>query len=282
MCRLSWNLGASTSWNPQGLSRYVMGLLYIYTYLFTPWSRVLLEKLTGFQLVKKFPALYGTRRFITAFTSARRLSLSWARSIQSIPPYPISWTSISIISSHLRLGLPSGLFPSGYPTKTLCTPLLSPIRATCPAHLILLDFITWRILGEQYRSLSSSLRSFLHYSVTSSLLSPNILLNTLFSNTLSLRTSPSVSDQVPHPYKRTGKIIVLFTLIFKFLNSKVEDNKMPCGQNVRNSKAEAGGVHYTWIAIVHPIGNFDVSDDEHYWNLNETWLAFITEKLYVG
>ena len=44
-------------------------------YLLTPWSRVLLEKLTGFQLVKKFPAFYGTRKFITAFTSARHLSL---------------------------------------------------------------------------------------------------------------------------------------------------------------------------------------------------------------
>jgi hypothetical protein len=41
------------------------------TYLLTPWSRVFLEKLTGLQLVKKFPAFYGTRRFITAFTSAR-------------------------------------------------------------------------------------------------------------------------------------------------------------------------------------------------------------------
>jgi hypothetical protein len=40
------------------------------TYLLTPWSRVLLEKLTGLQLVKKFPAFYGTRMFITAFTSA--------------------------------------------------------------------------------------------------------------------------------------------------------------------------------------------------------------------
>jgi hypothetical protein len=42
------------------------------TYLLTPWSRVLLEKLTGLQLVKKFPAFYGTRRFITAFTSIRQ------------------------------------------------------------------------------------------------------------------------------------------------------------------------------------------------------------------
>ena len=47
----------------------------MYTYLPTPWSRVLLEKLTVIQLVKKFPAFYGTRKFITALTSARRLSL---------------------------------------------------------------------------------------------------------------------------------------------------------------------------------------------------------------
>ena len=63
--------------------------------------------------------------------------------------------------------------------------LLSPIRATCPAHLILLDFFTRTVLGEEYRSLSSSLCSFLHSPVTSSLLGPNIL-NILFSNTLSL------------------------------------------------------------------------------------------------
>jgi len=51
-------------------------LTYLLTYLLTPCSRVVLENLTGSQLVKKFPAFYGTRRFITAFTSARRLSLS--------------------------------------------------------------------------------------------------------------------------------------------------------------------------------------------------------------
>ena len=129
----------------------------ILTYLLTPWSRVLLEKLTGLQLVNKFPTFYGTRKFITAFTSARHLSLSWTSSIRSIPPHPTSWRSILILSSHLRLGLPSGLFPSGFPTKTLYTPLLSPIRATWPAHLILLDLLTRTILGEQYRSFSSSL-----------------------------------------------------------------------------------------------------------------------------
>ena len=148
-------------------------------HLLTPWCRVLLEKLTGLQLVKKFPAFHGTRRFITALTSVCHLSLSWASPIQSIYPHPTSWRSILILSAHLRLGLPSGLFPSGFPTKTLYTPLSSPIRATCPAHLILLDFITCTILGEEYKSLSSSLCNLLHSPVISSLLGPNILLNTL-------------------------------------------------------------------------------------------------------
>jgi hypothetical protein len=57
------------------------------TYLLTPWCRVLLEKLTGLQLVKKFPAHYGTQRFITALTSVRHLSLSWASPIQSTSPF---------------------------------------------------------------------------------------------------------------------------------------------------------------------------------------------------
>ena len=65
-------------------------------YLITPRSTVLLEKLTGSQLVKKFLTFYGTRRFITAFTTARYLSLSWASSIQSMPPHPTSRRSISV------------------------------------------------------------------------------------------------------------------------------------------------------------------------------------------
>ena len=57
----------------QGLSSYAVTSYYT---LLTPWSRVLFEKLASLQLVKKFPPLYGTRRFLTALTRARHLSLS--------------------------------------------------------------------------------------------------------------------------------------------------------------------------------------------------------------
>ena len=136
------------------------------TLLLTACSKVLLEKLTGSHLVKKFPAFYGTRKFITAFTSAHHLYLSWTRSIQSMSPHPTSWTSILILSSHLQLGLPSGPFPQMSPPKPYIYIYIYiyhlPIRATCPTHLIPLYFITRTISGEQYRSLSSSLCSFLH------------------------------------------------------------------------------------------------------------------------
>ena len=180
------------------ITQIIFNEKHLLTYLLTPWCRVFLEKLTDLQLVKKFPAFHGTRRFVTALTSVRHLSLSWASPIQSIYPHPNSWSSILILSTHLRLGLPSGLLHSGFPTKTLYSPLSSPIRATCPAHLILLDFITRTILGEDYKPFSSSLCNLLHSPVTSSLLGPNILLNTMFSNTLSFFSSRNFSDQVSH------------------------------------------------------------------------------------
>jgi hypothetical protein len=189
----------------------------------TALSRFFLEKLTCSQLVKNVPALYGTRRFNTEVTIARHLSLSSASSIQSIPPHPTSWRSILVLHSHLCLG---GLFPSGFPTKAQYTSLLSPVRAICPAHLILFEFITRTIMGEEYRSLSSSLYSFLHSLVTSYLLGPNILLNTLFSNTLNLRSYLNVSDQVLYPYAITGKFIFVYILTVKLwiANWKTKDS----------------------------------------------------------
>jgi len=186
----------------------------MHTYLLTPWYRVLLDKLTGLQLVKKFSAFHGTRRFITALTSICHPSLSWASPFQSIYPHPTSWRSILVLSTHLHLL--SGLLLSGFPSKTLYTPLSSPICTTCPAHLILLSFITCSILGEEYKSFSCSLCNLLHSPITSSLLGPNILLNNMFSNTLSFLSSGNVSDQVSHPHKTIGKIIVLYILIFNF------------------------------------------------------------------
>jgi hypothetical protein len=84
------------------------------------------------------------------------------------------------------------------------------------------------ILGKQYKLWSSSLCSFLRPPIISSRFGPNILLNTVFSNTLSLCSSSlNVTDQVSHPYRTTGKIILLSThiLIFTFLDGRREDKR---------------------------------------------------------
>jgi hypothetical protein len=83
----------------------------------------------------------------------------------AIPPLPqygfMAWCSVKaqgqiyfylyvlILSFHLRLGLPSGVFHSGFPTKILYDFLMSPMRDKCPTHLIPLDFITLMIFGEE-------------------------------------------------------------------------------------------------------------------------------------
>jgi hypothetical protein len=111
-----------------------------------------------------------------------------------------------MLSIYLHLGLPSGLFPSGFPTNNLYTFLFSPLHATCPAHLGIFYLIILIILVEEYKTCSSFLCNFLHSPVTPSLFGPNSLLSTLFPHTLSLCSSLNVRDHVSCPYRTKGKI----------------------------------------------------------------------------
>ena len=90
-----------------------------------PWSTVVLEKLMLCHLVKNFAAFYGTRKFITTFTTAYPLSLSWARWIHSTPHRPICRRPFLVLLSYLGLSFSSGLLPSDFPAQTLYAPLPS-------------------------------------------------------------------------------------------------------------------------------------------------------------
>jgi hypothetical protein len=140
------------------------------------------------------------------------------------PSHPILYLlrSISVLFTQLRLGLPSGLFVSGFPINNLFAFLLSSFMLH---DREVSSSLTWSCKLYLAKSTSYEVP---HYTVFSCHFIP------LWSkcspehpvlNTLSLCTSIHVRDQVSHQLWITGKIIVLYILIFKFLVSRREDRR---------------------------------------------------------
>jgi len=117
------------------------------------------------------------------------------------PSHSIYLRSILIIILHLHLGLPSGHFPSGVPNNILYAFLSFLTQATCPTHLILLDFITILTSWEQHKWWNYSLHSFLHPHLTSNLLcfcSPRHAVNTASQSPLNVRPNFTYKWKTTH------------------------------------------------------------------------------------
>jgi hypothetical protein len=127
----------------------------------------------------------------------------------------------------------------------------------------------------------SSLCSFLHPSDTSSLFSPNILLSTLFKNTLSLLVCSylSVRYQISHPYRTTGKSTVLNILIFKFLRAdeKTEGSALNGSKHYQNSISSliSSCIKFWFVTVVPKYFNCDTfSNDLFAIFMSRYWPAF--------
>ena len=131
---------------------------YLLTYLLTPCSRVLLEKLTGFAANQEIPRILWNNPKVHYRNHKRPPPVPILSQLHPVPTTPSHFLKIHLNYPPIYVFVsPMVSFPQVSPPKTLCTPLPSSIRATYPARIILLDFITRTILGEEYRSLSSSL-----------------------------------------------------------------------------------------------------------------------------
>jgi hypothetical protein len=161
------------------------------------------------------------RKLITVFTRAGHLSLSWARSIQCAPPSSSYYLKIHFINFILprtgTLGCPSCILPQ-VSLPNPCAPVLSLLPFLSHAPSIWFFFI-W---PPKYYLLSRPDHGARHYAVllshiTSSVLGPNIFLNTPFSNTLSLCFSLIVRDQVSLPCKTTSKMMIMIIMIMMII-----------------------------------------------------------------
>ena len=141
--------------------------------------------------------------------NSQPLGLSGATLITVKPSDNISGRSIFIWFCHLRLGLPSGLLLSGFPTKTLYGYVFSSYLPHPFPSLIFFHLINTINIWPQQGPWRSPLSIFFHPPVTSSVLDQNTLLITPFYNTFNLCSSVDLEGQVSHPYATSGIIIVL-------------------------------------------------------------------------